>query len=297
MATKSKAKKRPAKKMKRPVKKIKRRGSPKTGLALGIGVISTIKVPQSLRRAFKTGLNNPNVVIKVEHALSYKKNKLQQKIEQFNKDSAIGLIVTVGGLVACNVANSFATKPFISLTGAPPTSPGSKCFGGVTLQSYPSNPLRISYLNGKGFATGQIGLFYNPNSAMSGAETGAWTGATPPVPCFVDANGDNDPTHYTTDLSNFPASITAVVVSADPFFQETKDDLVAAANATGKYFCYALQDFGSASPAPTHGKATLYGPSLTDSFTLLGERAAKVLSTGAKLSPLFAAALDIVKDL
>jgi hypothetical protein len=295
MATKSKVKKGWGKK--KGSKKKSKTLKVKIGLTLGIGVISTIKVPQPLRTAFKKGVNNANVVIKVEHAVSYNKNKLERKIKQFNADSDIGLIVTVGGLIAFEAANAFATKPFISLVGVAP-SPSANCFGGVTLESYQSNPKRIDYLvKQKGFSAGQIGLFYNPNSAMSGAETAAWSGAKPPIPGGVDTAGDNDPTTFPADFAKIPTAITAVVVSADPFFQESKDQLVAAADNSNKYLCYPLQDYAGASPQPTSGKTTLFGPALADPFTLLGQRAALVLGTGAKLVPLFVSVPDIVKDL
>jgi hypothetical protein len=294
MAMKSKVTKGLAKKtgVKKKTKKHKRRA----GLTLGIGVVSSIKVPPALRAAFKRGLNNPDVLIKVEHAASYKKNKLKLKVQQFNADVDIGLIITVGGSITYEAADSFATKPFLSLVGVTPATPGTKCFGGVTLQSYQSNPLRIGHLEGKGYAKAQIGLFHNPNSAMASAEKAAWTGATP-LPGGVNSSGDNDFTTYPADFAKLPSSVTAVVISADPYFQETKDALVDAANTSGQYICYPLQDYGGASPKPTHLKATLYGPALVDPYALLGERAAKVLATGAKLAPLFVSVPDTIKDL
>lgn len=280
---------------KKPSTKGKRKG--KAGLTLGIGVISTIRVPTPLRTAFKSGLNNPNVVIKVEHALSYNRNKLKAKILQFNADETIGLILTVGGLVAYQAAALFATKPFLSLVGDAPVNPAALCYGGVSMQSYRSNPDRVTYLGGKGFAPAQIGLIQNPNSAMATAEKAAWTGARPTLTAGVNANGDNDPTTYPNDFANIPANLTAIVLSADPFFQDTKDDLVAAANSANRYMCYPLQDYAAAAPAPTHLKATAYGPALADPYTLMGERAGSVLTSGAKLVPLFSAVLDTVTPL
>src|ERR1051326_4487778 len=148
MAKKSKTKAKYGKKTsKKTSKKKKSKKLKSSGLTLGIGIVSTIKVPQPLRAAFKQGLNNSNVVIKVEHAASYKLAKLRAKIAQFVADSEIGLIITVGGLVAFNAADEPATtKPFISLLGVTPTAPGPQCLGGVSLDSSRSNPDRIDNL-------------------------------------------------------------------------------------------------------------------------------------------------------
>jgi hypothetical protein len=264
-------------------------------LALGIGVISTIKVPVARKNAFINGLDNPNVALTVAPGLSYKRNKLQQKIETFNGDTSIGLIVTVGGLIAYEAAESFATKPFVSLVGIEPATPGTLCFGGVTLQSYMLNYARVAHLVARGLTTPQIALFYNPNSSMSGTEIANWNGATPPIPGGVNTSGDNDPAAFTNDFNSLPAAIKAVVISADPFFQEEMDALVSAANNSGRYICYPLQDFGNASPPPTPGNATLYGPNLRSPFKFLGQCAATALTTGAASE--FIAAPDKIKDL
>jgi hypothetical protein len=284
MARKSKVKARPGKqKKKKPGKKM---------LTAGIGIISTVDMPTGWRNAFKTGLNQSGVRIKFKHKESYKENKLKTAIDKFNNDQEIGLIVTVGGLVIFKVADTNASKPFISLIGGPPANHGAKFYGGVSLQSYQSNPARINYLGTKGFGSANVGLYYNPNSAMSGVETQLWTGAQPPIA----ATGDNSKNAFGGDFANMPGTITAVVVSADPFFQEAKNDLVAAANNSGKYLCYPLQDFGSSAPKPDHGEATLYGPALTDAYKLMGERAAVVLTTSAPLSPLLVSVPDTIKD-
>lgn len=298
MAIRSKAKPKAGKKPSKSRKPVKKKGDKrkgKAGLTLGIGVISTIAVGTPLRNAFKSGLNNPNVTIKTKFALSYNQAKLKREIEQFNNNSAIGLIITLGGLVAYNVAAAFATKPFLSLVGAAPAPAPAKCLGGVTLQSYLSDPLRVTYLEGKGFSELQIGLFYNPNSVMANDEKARWTGATPPIPGGVDASGENSSAVYPANFAGIPSNITALVVSADPFFQDTKDPLVAAANSSGRYVCYPLQDFGDASPAPTHQKATLYGPALADAYKLLGVLAGNALTTGSGIG--FAAPPDTIKDL
>jgi hypothetical protein len=215
---------------------------------------------------------------------SYKRAKLKAKIEQFNTDSQIGLIVMVGGLVAYEAANSgLATKPFLALLGVTPLDDGSQCFGGVSLDSSRSNPDRINDLvANNGFAASEIGLFQNPNSAMQAQEEQAWTGARPVVKCSVDANGDVNPATYPADMAQFPATVKAIVISADPFFQETMEELIGAANGTGKYICYPLQAYENTGGTnlPTPGKTTLFGPSLVGAYKLLGQLASIALNTG-----------------
>jgi hypothetical protein len=96
-------------------------------------------------------------------------------------------------------------------------------------------------------------------------------------------NGDVDPNRYANDMANFPASVKAIVMSADPFFQDTMDELIDAANGTGRYICYPLQAYENTGGThlPTHGKATLFGPSLVGAYKLLGQLASIVLNTGA----------------
>jgi hypothetical protein len=157
------------------------------------------------------------------------------------------------------------------------------------LESYRSNPARITYLGGKGYSSGQICLFFNPNSGMEPAETQSWGGATP-VP--------GDPSTYAADFLKIPATVTAVVISADASFQDTKDRLIPVANGSNKYICYPLQDYENVGGTqPTAHRATLYGPSLKDPYNLLGQRAAIVLNTSAPLSPLLLSVPDLIKDL
>jgi hypothetical protein len=89
----------------------------------------------------------------------------------------------------------------------------------------------------------------------------------------------NVPQAYTNAFNNITANgFTAVIVSADPWFKLTSKDLVTAANvwATGgRRVCYPLQDYQT--EKPNLGHTTLYGPSLGDAYTSLGQLAAYVL--------------------
>jgi hypothetical protein len=288
MAKKAKAKAKPGEKKAMPKKAAKKKKpASKKAAPPKIGVVSTIKLGQALKDAFAAGLRSAGVTnanVQYKTSVTYKRDKLKQEIENFSgtKD----LIVTAGGLVAYEAANSYATIKFVSLVGGPPANPGGEFYGGVSLESYAANDSRIRNLvtNGHAGSPQDVTLYYNPNSTMSAAETYIWGGA-PPVP----ASGDNDPSVYANDLANI--SVDAVVISADPFFQDTKNDLIAAANASHKYFCYPLQDYRNAGtiPKPTPGSATVFGPALKDPYTLLGQRAGLALAATAPLFPLMIA--------
>jgi hypothetical protein len=121
----------------------------------------------------------------------------------------------------------------------------------------------------------QKGLYYNQNSAMANTETTQWPGGPK-----VAASGN-----YASDLAMFGNAVGAIVISADPSFQDTKDDLIKAANGTNKYICYSVQEFSNASGnnKPIHGKATMHGPWLQDAYTLIGILAQNVLVNDKQL--------------
>src|SRR3954464_5622009 len=128
MAKGLKVKKGSAKKQSK--KKIKKRKS-RAPLTQGIGVVSTIFMTREMKSNFAEGVNENAVIKKYKHLGTYKKPKLKKRIEQFNSDAKIGLIVTVGGTKAYDAAAAYSTKPFISLVGAVPTAPDSWCYGGI----------------------------------------------------------------------------------------------------------------------------------------------------------------------
>jgi len=291
MAKKAKAKAKPSKKKKVIPKKAakKKPNSSKVVPPPKIGLVSTIKLDQPLKNAFEAGLRSVGVTnanVQYKASVTYKRDKLKQEIENFNTTK--DLIVTAGGLVAYEAANSYATTKFVSLVGGTPENPGGNFYGGVSLESYAADDSRIRYLVKSNHANSadDVTLYYNPNSTMADAEMHNWSGALP-----VPASGDNDPSVYADDLASI--STNAVVISADPFFQDTKDPLIDAANNSGKYVCYPLQDYrntlsGSAH-RPKSGHASVYGPALTDPYTLLGQRAGLALIATAPLFPLMIA--------
>jgi hypothetical protein len=157
----AKGKKSPTKKATYKIPSFKRKP-----IASGIGLISSINCTRPLKEAFEAGSGITP---------TYKCNKgyrgLSRAVDEFNGDGGVGLIVTVGGLIAYKAANSRSTKPFVSLAGMIPSNPGGLFKGLVNLQMYTFNPDRISYLGTKGFQSNHVYLFYNPNSATAQDET------------------------------------------------------------------------------------------------------------------------------
>jgi hypothetical protein len=275
------------------VKKTAKKTSKKKAVkvqASGIGVISTISITTDMKKAIRTGVNNPGIPIKFTYVGSYKRSKLQRKIDRFNSDKKIALIVTVGGNKAYDAAARRATKPFISLLGAAPSAPDEQCYGGFEMRSYAFNENRVQELTdpaGLKFSRSKIVLLQNPNALIAGDEADDWrknVRGGPILEAGADTTPDeNDSSTYQTRFEAIAQmNIDAVVISADPFFQETMDELVEAANGSKKYICYPLQEYADADEPPLPGKAMAYGPSLIDSYEDLGELASQVLGDGAK---------------
>jgi len=253
-----------------------------------IGVVSTIRIDQEFRNRFKAEVvaSIPSMDVKYKPNLSYDKLKLTKEIKKFNSDPKCALIVTVGGLVAYEAANSFLNdtgdKNFVSLIGGKPTNQGTHFYGGVSLESYDSNDDRIAHLAGKGYNSSDICLFHNLNSEMRTKEINKWKGDANPVHGGNDKDGKNDKTTLTADFSKITKP--AVIVSADPFFLDSKDELIRAANNSGKYVCYPLQDYASAGALqPTPNRATLFGPDLKEAYKQLGQQAARAITAKAPL--------------
>ena len=152
-------------KVKKSAKKASKKKLGELALASGIGVVSTISITKEMKESFKTGVNNSNVSIKFTYVGSYKRGKLRKKIDRFNSDSNIGLIVTVGGNKAYDAAANRATKPFISLLGAAPSTLDLQCYGGIELRNYALNEPRVQKLtdpSGLDFKRSRIVLYRTP---------------------------------------------------------------------------------------------------------------------------------------
>lgn len=257
-------------KYKKPAKQKAKKRKGKAGVAV-VGVISSISVTTPLITAIKKGGNFTDQQLSISDGLGYDQATLQGAISLFNNDANIAVIITVGGGITYAAAAAMAAlvKPFVSVVGEAPAIQATQCYGGVNLKSCQTDADRIGKtLHGKGFQPTEIGLYYNPKSVM--AENISWPGGQ-----AIPATVPNNIANYPGDLAQFSAGIKAIVISADPFFQDTKAALTAAVNNTNLYCCYSLQDFNG-----KHLKASKHGPKLKEVYSLVGTAAANVLANG-----------------
>jgi hypothetical protein len=280
-------------------------GRQKAATPTTIGVVSSIKFTgQTLQQNLESAVSNATFA-PAKDQQGYKEGdltKLNKAVKDFNDRD---LIVTVGGFVAYTAAVNNATTNFMSLTGGIPTSPPSNYKGGVSLESINTDPMIFNFLTTQNpiqlpphnFLPTEIGLFYNRNAQMDWStnptEVNAWNslvgGATNQA--FSggrDGHGNNDKSQYAHDLAAITAAnpnIKALAISADPYFQDTMEDLIQACNtwiAAGalRYVCYPLQDYNNSHTKPTKGNSALYGPDLDAAYQQLGQRVNLYLTQG-----------------
>jgi hypothetical protein len=270
-------------------------------LTQGIGIATSIGYDAAMTAAFDAGLApltptqtlplNPGQVYvpPALDKLGFKTPNIQTAIQKLNADTNIGLIVTFGGNVTWNVANQYATKPFISLIGDvlpnTPPPPTGHFAGAVTLDSFKTDIDRISDLvnvKPKVQAT-DIWLLYDPRTLMAPAELNNWTGGG----AIPATNGISNPANFSMDFANIPNTAKAVVISAAPYFLHQREELIKAANAahaSSLYICYPLLRYrnNGGTNQPTHGMTTLLGPDLcegaSNAYRSMGVMANTVLS-------------------
>jgi hypothetical protein len=257
-------------------------------IAHGIGIISSIRYAgTNLEANFKRGVGNDawcNAAAPTENLGYGVDGALRTAVINFNGNAAVGLIVTVGGLVSAVSALKYSTKPFLSLIGGKtPQFSGAitgRFYGGVNLHTFNDNDTRFTYLTThKGFLPSQICLLSNPNSSMAPVETGAAQWPSPPRGRVIQASTDAEISNAFVSFRN-DANLRAMIVSADPFFQDDKQNLINAANGSGKYVCYPLQIYANTGGThqPNAGQHTKHGPSLATEYYNLGVKANSVIT-------------------
>ena len=249
-------------------------------------LVSTLHLSNDLKQSFEEGAGQkPLYKVGVDY------DSLAQIMQQV--DGTNRLIVTTGGLIAFNAARDYIKIAyFVSLVGATPTGNIGRCLGGIVVPGWSENSARVDFLvNNKGRARGAIGLFCNRKSAMNAAEVANWAtipGVNQTIIYAGNTAGHNNSSHYPQDFAQANAAgITTLVISADPFFYDTEEKLIAAANgwvgpADGtRYLCYPFEDYGNIGGhnQPTTGTASWYGCSLSDAYNQIGVTAALELNS------------------
>jgi hypothetical protein len=265
-------------------------------LSKKIGVVSPIKSGH-FKAVFEDGVKSivSGVTFKYQDDLGYDQKKLEDAVTSFcSAPNLVGLIVTFGGMMANAAADNKSSVPFLSLVGATPTDRSSCSYGGVSLQTTAQDADRVQYLVNQKGAT-KISLYYNKNSSLSGAELVVWGALSAQYPKVVNPTpiaaftGPNDSAQYASSVMNIPDG--AVVISADPYFQDTKDDLIAALNswvnpddAANNYVCYPLYEYRNlGGTRPISGHATLLGPRILDCVGDLGNLAGDAICNAANV--------------
>jgi hypothetical protein len=108
-----------------------------------------------------------------------------------------------------------------------------------------------------------------------------------------NTDGKNDANRYLADLQKADAKgITTLIISADAFFQDTRNKLIKAANdwielrrPGERHVCYPLADYKNekGSHKPKGGASSWYGPSLRDAYYALGVVAGLALEATAPM--------------
>ena len=254
----------------------------------GIGLISTIRyIGTDLESNFRKGVDHDawcDAATPLD-SRGYDDGPLHAALDQFNADSKVGLIVTVGGVASALAALRWAAKPFISLIGdTTPNFPGTiekNFFGGVNLKTFRNNDDRFDRLikPPHGLAPSEICLLSNPRSGYAKIEAGLWP--SPPRGPILSASSLAEITQAFTRFGQ-DSTLRAMIVSADGFFQDNKDFLIHEANGSGKRVSYPFHIYANTDGThkPAGGRHTLHGPKLRTAYSTLGEKAAAVIGSG-----------------
>lgn len=261
--------------------------------ARGVGLLASIPYAGTIKTEFEKGLGRPLPYINTEHAgLGYDSKSLADALAALNKDSQVGIIVTMGGLVTFNEAVKNAETYFISIVGSRKSLPSVNTgyfLGGLSLESYSRHPLRIADVKKKFSIEDdhEFCLFCNRNSSMNPEEKAVWINKRI-VEAAVGKDTANLPNVFNgmfgkVENYNNP-TVKAVVVSADPWFFVKGAELVEAANAwigrapkgENRIVCYPLQEYSAYQPT---GKYMLHGPNLAKAYRDLGQKARERLSS------------------
>ena len=276
----------------------------KLGILSSITLIPSDGAFTSLVSDIETGYGgNPGTSAKREKVSKANlKSKRGELLDPHGDDCKV--IATVGGLfVNTEISDNANTVPYVCLVGSIPEAVDSTCCGGVSLESWKSNVLRVKLLIDPqhNLTDNDICLYRDDGTHSQGAvavtgvpkdEIDNWTNAAPNglgLTKVKDCSGvfEND-LNGTGAGQGLPTGTKGLVISASPFFLNNRNDLVTAANKwltgtpanTTRYVVYPLQIYNEgAAPTITNfsnagtsssGKNILFGPDLRKACRLLG---------------------------
>jgi hypothetical protein len=271
-------------------------------LIKGVGIVSNIRYlelpppppgqPTNLRSNFERGLRDgggaATWIKSVDDQKGYDPKTLAKAVTDLNKRAAdkhdIGLIVTVGGTTTAVAAQNNATIPFVSLIGDTTTdfrgNIAGYFYGGINLQNNSSrNGVRVTDLwQFYGIYSSEICLLCNPDANTTKGEKEEWNNALPPRGKIYEATKLVDIGTAFTDFAG-KDNLSAMIISSDGFFQDSKDDIKRAHKASGKFVCYPLQIY-SEGVEPLPPGSIRDGTLLASAYYALGKKAAQVITSG-----------------
>jgi hypothetical protein len=132
----------------------------------------------------------------------------------------------------------------------------------------------------------EICLLHNTKSAMTAREQADFANKQPVT---VDqSNAANARTIYDSAFNAIKMNMTsvkAVIISADPWFLATRQDLVNAGNASTFHVCYPLKEYKTeTNPKPKHSRIHAPKERLDGAYKLLGSRAKDYINDNSKMT-------------
>ena len=207
-------------------------------------------------------------------------------------------IITFGGNVAASTMAQYnpGNIPFFSVFGNLTADLAGARYlsGGVNLDTIARNADRFNHLtNDLNIPPSQIAFLSNPGSAMYYVEQAQWAALNPGGPFYQFNPLSFSPPIMSVQqgfdniFQNFArnSGASAILVSADPAFQNNKSALIASANNSNKMVCYPLQTYNNNSGTlPAAGRVAIHGTKTRKSVLSAGTRCCKFSSDGYEVS-------------
>jgi hypothetical protein len=204
------------------------------------------------------------------------------------------VIVTLGGnitalaMAAALDANNPNEVKFFSVIGnlTSTLSGSDDLYGGVNLDTVARNAARFNHLTRDlNIPASQICFLTNPGSAMYSSELQQWNALNQnsTIYYFNPLTVTDVQTGFNQQFQAFArdGALSIMLISADPSFQQYKNELIRAANGVNKKVCYPLQTYNNTSGTqPTPGRFVMHGPKLARACFFLGRDVADFLING-----------------